>query len=315
MPTQTEFIQKIGVSTYKKRRKISIFQMALPYLLVFPTLLLIFLTIIYPMLQTLLISVSKVNRIGKIQSVGFFGNFKAILTYDGIWAVLGQTVLWVIVTVGVAFVLAYLLALILNKKFRFRKIAYILVVLPWAAPLSIATMSWMWIFHGELGPLNQILKYFHLIQQYHQWLGTPTSAFVVVSIVGIWSNISFIVITLLAGLQSIDPELYESANLDGAGPITQFRHITWPLMKSVNSLVIVLSVFWAFNAFPIIWILTKGGPAGSTETFVTLIYKLSFVKIDFGQASALSFLTFLIMLVFSVIYFILSKGEKKSVQN
>ncbi|MFP5111655.1 carbohydrate ABC transporter permease [Bacillaceae bacterium C204] len=307
MSLQAEVEQNLKVTAAKKRRKKSPFQMVLPYLLVLPTLLLVFVTLIYPLFKTLLLSISKVNRIGQIQSIGFLGNFRSVLSQDGIGTILWQTILWVIITVGVTFVLAYMLALILNEKFRFRRMAYMLIVLPWAAPLSIATMSWMWIFHGDLGPLNQILKDLHLIQQFHQWLGTPVSAFIAVCIVGIWSNISFIVITLIAGLQSIDPELYESCSLDGAGPITKFYHITWPLMKTVNSLVIVLSVIWAFNAFPIIWILTKGGPAGGTETLVTLIYKLSFVKIDFGQASALSIFTFLIMTVFTVVYFFISK--------
>ncbi|SDP09450.1 multiple sugar transport system permease protein [Paenibacillus sp. yr247] len=284
----------------------------LPYLLVLPLLLLVFLTIVYPMFVTLLQSVSKVSRIGKIQSIGYLGNYKSIFQYDGLGGVIWQTSLWVIVTVGVAFVLAYLLALLLNNNFRFRGLAYMLVILPWAAPLSIATLCWMWIFHGELGPLNQILKYFHIINANHHWLGTPSSAMITVLVVGIWSNISFIVVTLLAGLQSIGSDIYEASSLDGAGPVRTFFKITWPLMRSVNQLVIVLSVLWSFNAFPIIWILTKGGPANSTDTLVTLIYKLSFVQIDFGQAAAFAAFTFFIMVIFTVVYFVISGGEDKS---
>ena len=299
------------ITKSKKRKKRPLFDRLLPYLLVSPLLLLIFATVVYPMFQTLLQSVSKVSRVGKIQSVGYLGNYRSVFQYDGLGAVLWQTTLWVVVTVGVAFVLAYLLALLLNGKFRFRGIAYALVVLPWAAPLSIATLCWMWVFHAELGPLNQILKYFHIIGQYRQWLGTPGSAMAVVLFVGVWSNIPFIVVTLLAGLQSIDSDIYEAASLDGAGAVTQFWKITWPLMSHVNQLVIVLSVIWSFNAFPIIWILTKGGPANSTETLVTLIYKLSFVKIDFGAAAAFSAFTFVIMVAFTVIYFVVGRGEKR----
>jgi multiple sugar transport system permease protein len=317
MSMQAELNRKMnpgnsGKQKVNERGKTRILHTVLPYALVLPLLLLIFVTIVYPMFQTLLQSVSKLNRIGRTQSVGYWGNYKSVVHLDGLGMVLGQTALWVAVTVGVAFVLAYLLALQLNTKMRFHGFAYAMVVLPWAAPLSIAVLCWMWIFHGELGPLNEILKYFHIIGENHQWLGTARSAMITVLAVGVWSNISFIVVTLLAGLQTISPEIYEAASLDGAGAVKTFFKFTWPLMRSVNQLVIVLSVLWSFNAFPIIWILTKGGPASHTETLVTLIYKLSFVKIDFGQAAALSSFTFLIMVVFTVIYFMIGREGKQA---
>ncbi|MCL6443679.1 MAG: sugar ABC transporter permease [Alicyclobacillus sp.] len=283
----------------------------LPYALLAPMLLLIGLTIVYPMWRTFVLAFSQVSRIGRAEHFGTFINFMNLFASNPIGQVFWQTLIWVVVTVGAAFVLAYPTAVLLNAKFRFRSWVYALVVLPWAAPLSIATLSWEWIFHGELGPLNQILSSLGIIHGFHQWLGTPTSAMIVVLCVGIWSNISFMVVVLLAGMQAIEPELYEASSLDGANEVAQFFKITWPLMRPVNNLVIVLSVLWAFNAFPIIWILTQGGPAGSTDIVVTLIYKLSFVQIDFGQASALSTLTLLLMSGFTAAYFWISSGQQR----
>ena len=175
-----------------------------------------------------------------------------------------------------------------------------MLLLSWAAPLSVVAILWRWIFHGQLGAFNYVLSQFGLIDEYRVWLGEPGTAMMAAIYVEVWSSIPFVTITLLAGLQSVPRDIYDAAKMDGADPVREFLDMTLPLMKPVTFIATLLSVIYAFNSFTIIWIFTKGGPAYRTDIIVTYLYKLAFINLDFGAASALATVTFAILIIFSV---------------
>jgi multiple sugar transport system permease protein len=190
----------------------------------------------------------------------------------------------------------------LNQKFRFRKTVRALVVLPWATAMPISVMLWRWTLNAEYGMLNYTLESIGLWPNPPIWLAKPLSAFASTLMVDIWLGLPFLGLVFLAGLQSIPQELYEAAKIDGANTIRQFYHITLPCLRKVLMVVMLLSFFWTFNDFNTIFILTNGGPAGSTEILVTHLYRYGFDYYKWDQASAMAILTFFILTLISLVY-------------
>ncbi|MGO4422831.1 carbohydrate ABC transporter permease, partial [Streptomyces sp. MCAF7] len=175
-------------------------------------------------------------------------------------------------------------------------------ILPWAVPAFVSVFAWRLLYNERNGILNKILDGGGIDAV--PWLNDPTMAKASVIAVNIWLGVPFMLVALLGGLQSIPGELYEAAEMDGAGPWQRFRHITLPGLRSVSSTVVLLSTIWTFNMFPVIFLLTRGGPGDSTEILVTYAYRLSFVNSprDFAGASAWGVLILLILMLFATVY-------------
>jgi len=280
------------------------------YLLVLPSFLLITALIAYPVFNTFVSAFSHVDPIGRVVSFGTLDNFRKLRADPVLGQVLRQTAIYTFVSVGITTVVSFILALILNQDFPGRTLAKVLLLLSWAAPLSVTAILWRWIFHGQLGAFNYVLSELGLINDYRVWLADPTTAMAAAIYVEIWCSIPFVTVTLLAGIQSVPREVYDAAKMDGANPWREFWDMTMPLMKSVTFIATLLSVIYAFNSFTIIWIFTKGNPANRTDIIVTYLYKLAFVNLDFGTASALAVFTFAILIVFSMTYSWLYLGRR-----
>jgi multiple sugar transport system permease protein len=274
----------------------------LAYALVLPSFLLLVALIGYPVVNTFVSAFSRVSPVGNIVSFGTFANFRQLAEDPNLPQVLRQTAIYTFVSVGITTVVSFVLALVLNQRFRGRTLAKALLLLSWAAPLSVVAILWRWIFHGQLGAFNYVLSELGLIHEYRVWLGEPGTAMMAAIYVEVWSSIPFVTITLLAGLQSVPRDIYDAAKVDGADQVREFFDMTLPLMKPVTFIATLLSVIYAFNSFTIIWIFTKGGPAFRTDIIVTYLYKLAFINLDFGAASALATVTFAILIIFSVTY-------------
>jgi ABC-type sugar transport system permease subunit len=223
-----------------------------------------------------------------------------------------QTFIYAFGTVALTVIFSFPLALVLNMKFPGVVLAKALLLLPWAAPLAITALTWRWIFHDQLGALNYLLHLTGITQQNIVWLGYANTAFPAVMFVEVWSSIPFMTITFLAGLQSIPPHIYDAAKMDGASPWHELWDMTIPQMKKIFLIVSLLSVIWAFRSFTIIWTMTKGAPFYRTDISVTYLYKLAFNNLSFGQGFALAFATFLLLIVFSVIYARIMRSEEVS---
>jgi len=274
----------------------------LAYALVLPSFLLLVALIGYPVVNTFISAFSRVSPVGNIVSFGTLANYRQLAEDPNLPPVLGQTAIYTLVSVGFTTVVSFILALVLNQRFPGRTLAKVLLLLSWAAPLTVVAILWRWIFHGQLGAFNYVLSQLGLIHEYRVWLGEPGTAMAAAIYVEIWSSIPFVTVTLLAGLQSVPRDVYDAAKVDGANPVHEFFDMTLPLMKPVTFIATLLSIIYAFNSFTIIWIFTKGGPAYRTDIIVTYLYKLAFINLDFGAASALATVTFAILIIFSVAY-------------
>lgn len=198
-------------------------------------------------------------------------------------------------------ILGLLSALLLNQKFRMRPLFRTLILLPWAVPTVVASFLFLWILNSSYGVLNFILKQLHLIDSYIPWLASPDWAMVGVIIPTVWKSYPFFCLLILAALQTVPQTLYEAAAVDGAGAWARFRAVTWPGIRSAVYLASVLQVLWAFREFEVIYPMTRGGPAGSTQTLAIYVYNEAFQFFHMGYASALGVVTVGVCVVFVAI--------------
>jgi multiple sugar transport system permease protein len=282
----------------------------LPYLLTLPSLLLAAVVIFWPVWDLIQIATHDVSRFGQLRGYNDFANFSELIGDPDFIAALWRTVLWTVAVVGGALLLSLPVAIILNTDFYGRGLARVIIMLPWAVSLTMTAVVWRWALNGESGMLNSALRDLGLIDQNIQWLAQATTAFPMQVLIGILVTVPFTTTIFLGGLSSIPDDLYEAAALEGATPFQQFREITFPLLKPFINIAIVLNTIYVFNSFPIIWVMTQGGPANRTDILVTHLYKLAFRIGKLGEASAVSLVMFAILLVFTMIYVRLAMRER-----
>ena len=279
------------------------------FLFLTPATLLLTIFMFYPILNTLWLSLHRVDQFGRILSfVGadnYFDQFASEAFRSSLW----RSIVWTAGIVSFTSLLALFLANVLNGQFRGRAVVRGLILLPWAASLTINTVIWRWIAHSDFGVLNHILRSLGILDARFDWLANPSYSFPLMIWIGIWVSIPSTTIFLLAGLQSIPADLYEAARVDGARPLALFYYVTLPLLRPVLVVTILLNTIYSFNSFPIIWVLTEGGPAGKTDTLITHLYKNGFRLYEMGAASAVSVIVFAILLIFAIAYTSLSWKE------
>ena len=282
-----------------------------PYVWIAPSVILMAIFIVTPILRVFQISANKVTRAGILKGFNNFENFTTVLKNPTFALVLKNTLVWTVAVVVISTVLGFMLALVLNNQFKGRKIARAIVVFPWATTLVIQASVWNFIINIDYGTLNTLLMKLHIISAPVNWTPTPGAYFAWEIACGIFVTIPFVSFCVLSGLQSIDASYYEAATVDGANYWQKLFKITLPLVKSSLTVSTVLNIIYVFNSFPIIWTMTKGDPANHTDTLVTYLYKLAFYNGKQGEAAAVSVIGFLILLVCASIYMVytLRKGE------
>ena len=282
-----------------------------PYIWILPSVILMAIFIIVPIGFVFRMAFSQVTKAGLIKGFAGFDNFSKVLGSSKFTMVLKNTVVWTVLVVVLSTVLGFILALILNNRFKGRKVARAIVVFPWATTLVIQASAWKFIINTDYGALNTLLKTLGIIQTNVNWTPTPDAFFAWEIACGIFLTIPFVCFTALSGLQSIDSSLYEAAIVDGASYWQKLFHITLPLVKPSLTVATVLNIIYVFNSFPIVWTITKGDPASRTDTLVTYLYKLAFYNGKQGEAAAVSVIGFLILLVCASCYMVstLKKGE------
>lgn len=236
------------------------------------------------------------------QYVGF-ANYADLLTgrVGNFWGQLKVTVIWTLSCVVLHYTLGLALALLLNRELRGRSVYRILLILPWAVPAFVSAFAWKFIYDRDYGVLNAVITAFGGAPI--DFLDSQWKALIAVIIVNVWLGVPFMMVALLGGLQAVPQEQYEAAEVDGAGPWQTFRWITLPSLKPVSSSIILLGTIWTFNMFPIIYLVTAGGPAGSTDILVTGSYKAAFEGIrNYSLAAAYGVLILSILIVYSIFY-------------
>ncbi|MFE6100421.1 carbohydrate ABC transporter permease [Streptomyces laurentii] len=281
--------------------------------MVAPVVLVIGVIIGYPLVRGIWLSLTDANERNVERSIGvnhipatyeFVGldNYTAAITGDQFLGTLGWTLLWTVACVSVTFSLGLGLAVLLNRRIAGRSVYRTLLILPWAVPGFVSVFSWRFLYNKDNGLLNKILAGGGI--DAIPWLNDPTWAKVSVIAVNVWIGVPFMMVALLGGLQSIPGELYEAAEMDGANALQRFRHITLPGLRSVSSTVTLLSVIWTFNQFPVIFLLTRGGPGEATQILVTQAFKFSFEisPRDFAQSSTWGVLILILLMAFAAVY-------------
>ena len=272
------------------------------YLLMLPAILITLVIIAYPIISAIDLSFQdiKITQVGRERFPWTLDNYVNLFTSSEFWVATWVTLkLVVIVTFG-SFVLGLGTAMLVNQHFRGRTLARILVALPWAVPAVMAAVVWWWMFDSSFGLVNWLLVKAGIISAPVAWFSQPTSAFIVICVVMMWKGYPFVSVMLLAGLQAIPGDIYEAAHIDGAGKWSRFRHITLPSLSPVMGIALILVILWVFRDFPIIWILTGGGPIGSTRTLAIMTYEQAFGFYNMGYAATIGMITLVISLVASV---------------
>ena len=291
--------------------------LGLAYLLLVPALIGIAALILYPFAYNVYLSFTNMGM-STIKTYTFsaqngLDNFKQVSTgvvaHDAsFWQVLGRSIAWTAINVVFHVSGGMGLALLLNRKLRFKGIYRTLLIFPWAIPQTIACMSLRNEFNYQYGFVNTLLRSVGL--KALPWLQNATWAFVAVVISNVWLGIPFMMVILLGGLQSISPEYYEAAEIDGASSWQQFRNITIPLLRPVTTPSIILGTVWTFNALNVIYLITQGGPQEKTDILVSSLYKAAFEFYRYGFAAAFALVIFAFLLLFSLIYIRASGGLK-----
>ncbi|AOT69302.1 carbohydrate ABC transporter permease [Geosporobacter ferrireducens] len=230
------------------------------------------------------------------------GNFQTVLKDPRIWQTIMVTLFFTLVSVGMEFVFGLILALIMNKAMVGRGWIRTFSLIPWAIPTAVAALMWAYLYNGSSGIVALILERVGIIGQSTDLMLTSTSALWSIIFADVWKTTPYFGLLLLAGLQVIPDSLYESAMLDGAGKWRQFMHITLPLLKPSILVALLFRTLDAFRIFDLIWVLTGGGPGGTTESISIYAYKVMFAQTRFGYGAAIILIMALCVGVISYLY-------------
>lgn len=249
----------------------------------------------FPIVQTVQLSFSQWRGFGDPQWIGL-GNYADVFTSGAFWGALRNTVVFAVLSTAGIVAVALLMAVAVSRGGRMDSTLRALWFLPAIVPGTAAAVFWTIAVQPDTGIVNRILGLVGLGSE-HAWLASPETAMAVVILVGIWISTAFPFLLLVGAIDRVPAEVYEAARLDGAGDWRQFLHFTLPLIRPVLTMVIVLELIWNFNAFTLVWSMTKGGPADATMILPVLIYQEGFKFGDFGTAAAMGVISSVLLLV------------------
>jgi len=268
-----------------------------PYAMLAPALVVTGAVIVLPVCYAALMSLYNyvLFRPNATSFVGL-GNYWRALSDNEFWISLRQSVVWIIAVVGLQFALGFIAALLLHRSFTGRAIARALVIVPWALPSVIIGLMWTWMLDFNLGLINDTLLSLGLIARPIAFLADPDWAFWSVVLTLTWQGFPFFAVVILAGLQAIPKELYESAAIDGANTRQSFRHITLPGLKQVIATALLLRIIWVANSLDVILVMTGGGPGLATHTLPLYAFLRASGGMEYGYGGALAVMLSLMLL-------------------
>ncbi|MEY8120535.1 carbohydrate ABC transporter permease [Falsihalocynthiibacter sp. BN13B15] len=279
-----------------------------PFLYLSPAIFLIGAVIMIPLIIGISYSFQSINLLKPFDSgwVGF-ENYQALWSDAKFWLALKNTFWWTFYSISFQFMLGLGLAMLLNTQFFGKKLFQALVFLPWAVPTFLSALTWAWLFNPVIGPLPHWMASLGILSEPYNIMGDPDLALWGPIVANIWFGVPFFAITLLAALQSIPGELFEAAEIDGASAWQTFSKITLPFLAPMIAITILLRTIWIANFADLIYVMTGGGPANSTQIASSYIFTTAFRKLDFGYASAIAVALLGILLVYAVVLLWLRK--------
>lgn len=275
-----------------------------------PGFLVIVILKMYPILEGISYSFTNRRLDRPVDSTKFtaFKNFVDVVQDQKVLKTIGFTLVYAALIVLVSYVVGLALALLLNRRIRFQGLYRSLILLPWVISNTVTAANFRWILNDQYGIVNRAFIWLGLVDKPVQFFANINVAKGMVIGVGIWKTVPFMVIVILAALQSIPPDYYEAADIDGASFFGKFRYIILPGIKSVTVMATTLQFIWNFNNFESIWLLTQGGPADSTNTLPVMIYREAFQKNRIGYAAAIAVLVMVFMMIFTFVRFRMTRG-------
>lgn len=270
----------------------------------------------YPLISSFILSFSEWNLTKPTVFIGL-DNYTRALGDPLFWRSLASTLGYTVVTVAGQLVLGLGVALLLNQRLPGRSLLRLVYYLPVITSWVIVSLVFLFIYNGQAGALNWLLKdVLHVIPRNVAWLAEPSTALWAIAVLGIWKGIGWTMVVFLAGLQAVPRELYEAAAMDGAGPWARFRYVTLPFLRATSTFLLVVLTIGGFNAFISIFVMsssatgTIGGPLNSTDVVLTYMWKQAFAQIDLGYGAALSFLLALAIGLVSLVEFRLVRRQE-----
>ena len=294
----------------KVSHKVS-FLSALPW--IGPALFLIILVVIWPVVILVRTSFTDISLAGTLLNFNGLANYRDLFANVDLYPVLRRTFFWVFGIVFFTIALSLPLAQLINQNFPGRKFVRWALIFPWAASVVMTSMIWTWILDAYSGELNLTLSELGLISEPVDWVGNPSTSFYFLMWVAVFVSIPFTTFVLLAGLQSIPNDIVEAASVDGATSWQIYRRIKFPLLRNSLLIATIINLINVFNSFPIIWVMTRGGPGYDTDTTTTFAYKLAFIESNMGQSTALGVLNFGIILIVVGFYLKATKATRTEV--
>lgn len=281
-----------------QRRELS--DRAFAWLLIAPALLFILVIVVWPLLETIRLSFTDAT-LGGENWVGL-ANYTVLFADPKFWQIVGRTFYWMVLAVSLKLIVGLIGASLLNAAVPGKALFRVLVMPPWVIPIAIGVIGWKWMYNGYFGLISGLLQEFGLVQDRVALLATKTSAFYSAVVTDVWVGTPMVTLFFLAAMQGVSKDLYEAAWVDGASRWYRFRRITIPQIMPVIVSMALLSAIWTFNSFEIIWILTEGGPRGSTTTLIIDTYKVAISAQRFGEGAARAVVIVVLLASFSLFY-------------
>jgi len=284
------------------------------YFYVLPAIVVMLVVIAYPIYYTVDLSFFKTPPGLQLRDKSFVGleNYTTILTSDVFWRVTLNTVIWTLASTLIAFVLGFGLALVLHRDFFGRAVLRAIFIVPWVISAVAASYIWKWIYHSDFGIIGVVLMQLGIVDRPPNFIDSVHTVLASLIVVNIWREFPFAMIMMMAGLQTVPEQLLRAAQVDGASAWQRFWHVTFPHLRGVSTVTVLLLAVANFNSFIIPWIMTGGGPSNASHIWITHIYELAFGRQRWGVASAYSVLLFIILMTFGYFYVrALSQAERR----
>jgi multiple sugar transport system permease protein len=279
-------------------------RVAADYAYILPALTVMLLVIGYPIYDTIYLSFFATPpqiALSRKTFVGF-DNYTRILGSDAFLSATWNTFLWTFFSTITSFVLGFCAALALNREFVGRGLLRGILLVPYVVSAVAAAYVWRWLYHSDFGAIGALSVALGITDQPITFLDNTNTVLPSLIVVNIWKEFPFAMIMVLAGLQTVPDQLLRAARVDGAGHWHAFWHVTFPHLRSVSTITILLLVVTSINSFTIPWIMTGGGPAGASHIWITAIYEMAFGRLRFGPAAAYSVILFVILMSLGYFY-------------
>jgi multiple sugar transport system permease protein len=283
------------------------------YLYVMPALVVMLIVIAYPVYYTIDLSFFRTPPSLQLRDKTFIGldNYATILSSASFWKVTVNTLIWTVFSTLFAFVLGLGAALALHREFVGRGLLRGLLLIPWVVSAVAASYVWKWLYHSDFGAIGALSVQLGFTSEPINFVDNTTTVLPALIVVNVWKEFSFAMIMLMAGLQTVPEQLLRAAQVDGASAWQRFWHVTFPHLRGVSTVTVLLLMVINFNSFIIPWIMTGGGPAGASDIWITQIYQLAFGRQRWGVASAYSVILFIVMMTLGYFYVrALTRGDE-----